>query len=85
MTQAFKNENEFMQFAAAELLLSASQLTAATPFRSLQSWSSLNALIFVSRINEETGVLISSEDLAQMKTFGDVYQLIISKENNGAV
>lgn len=73
-----------MAFAASELLLSSSQVDATTPFRNLQSWSSLNALIFISRINEETGVLISSEDLAQLKTFGDVYQLIISREN-GAV
>ncbi|MES2691495.1 MAG: acyl carrier protein [Bacteroidota bacterium] len=84
MIQAFKDENEFIKFAAAELMTAPMQVTAETLFRSLQTWSSLNALIFVSRIHEEAGVLISSEDLAQMKTFGDVYQLIISKEN-GAV
>jgi acyl carrier protein len=46
-------------------------------FRRLANWSSLNALVIVSRIHEETGVLMTSSDLANMTTFADMYNKII--------
>jgi hypothetical protein len=43
---------DFIQFLESELLLSAGEITAESDFRSLRTWSSLNALIVISRIND---------------------------------
>lgn len=74
----------FMQFTADELLVLPGEITPETEFRNIRTWSSLNALIFVSRVSEETGVLISAGDLASSKTLGEIHNLIISR-SDGAV
>lgn len=71
----------FLQFTADELLVSAGEVTAETAFRDIRTWSSLNALIFVSRISEETDVLISAGDLASCQTLGDIHNLVISRSD----
>ena len=48
-------------------------------FRNMEAWSSLHALLFIARINEEEGVMLSSSDLAGCKHLEDIYQLILSK------
>jgi len=45
----------------------------------MEAWSSLHALLFIARINEEEGVMLSSSDLAGCKHLEDIYQLIVSK------
>lgn len=70
-----------MQFTADELLVSPGEVTPETEFRNTRTWSSLNALIFISRISEETNVLISAGDLASCKTFGDIHNLVISRSD----
>ncbi len=72
---------QFLQFTADELLVSPAELMAETEFRNIRTWSSLNALIFVSRISEETNVLISAGDLASCKTLGEIHSLVISRSN----
>ena len=71
----------FIQLAAEELLTETTQLEYETKFRNLTTWSSLNALLLISRINETTGVFISSFDLASLNTLGDIYKLILAKVN----
>lgn len=78
--QNFDNESDFIQFIEQELITT--NLNANTAFRNISVWSSLNALILVSRIHEETGVIISSRDLANMETISDIYQFI-NKTANG--
>jgi acyl carrier protein len=50
-----------------------------TSFRSIRTWSSLNALVYISRINEETDVLISASDLAACQTLEEIHQLLKSR------
>ena len=71
--------NGFLQFSAGELLVAPGEITPQTAFRDIRTWSSLNALILVSRISEETNVLISAADLASCKTLGDIHELIKSR------
>ena len=71
----------FLQFTADELLVSRNELNQDTEFRTIRTWSSLNALIFVSRISEEMNVLISASDLASCKTLQEIHQLVISRFN----
>jgi acyl carrier protein len=65
-----------IQLTAGEFNISVDQLSLNSKFRELPKWSSLNALLFISKINEETGVLISSATLAEMTTLGDINDFI---------
>lgn len=79
MTPLITDENEFLIFTAKELMVSVSDISLDTDFRSIESWSSLTALIYVSSINEETSVFISSADLVELIKLKDVYNLILSR------
>lgn len=70
------NELEFLQIIAEELEIDSEELNLETEFRSIPNWSSLNALLVVSRINDETDVLISTSDLANCKTLKDIFQRV---------
>lgn len=48
-------------------------------FRELDAWTSLHALLFIARINEESGVMISSNDLSKCEVLNDIYKLISQK------
>lgn len=76
MTQA-----QFIQFTAEELAISIEEISLDTEFRSLSVWSSLNALLYISRVFDETSCLISTSDLVQFKTFGDIFNHLNSKLN----
>ena len=81
MKSLINDRNTFLEFTANELMVSLTDINFETKFRSISSWSSLNALIFISSINEETGVFISSSDLAQLISIQDIYNLILSRFN----
>ncbi len=75
------SKENFLRFTATELMASLEKISFETEFRQIPTWSSLNALIYISRINEETGVLISTTDLVRSKTIEDIYQLITQRFN----
>lgn len=66
----------FLTFASNEFMVEFDSLSLNTEFRNLPSWSSLNALIFISAINDKYGVLISSTDLSNSKNLGDIFTII---------
>ena len=70
------SELDFLRFTAKEFQVEYSSLSFQTEYRNLPSWRSLNALIFISAINDEYGVLVSSTDLSQSKTLGDLFNII---------
>jgi len=72
-----KNKESFLLFASDELQQPG--LTEQMEFRKINTWSSLNALLFIARINEESEVLISAADLASCKTLGDIHALIVNR------
>jgi|LakMenEpi03Aug12_release.lakeMendotaPanAssembly.Ray.scaffolds.fasta_scaffold4843005_1 acyl carrier protein len=76
------NEIEtFLDFTAYELSISNNSISLETRFRNIPTWSSLNALIYISRINEKTNVLITSGDLSEIDNLGDIYNLIKERSN----
>jgi acyl carrier protein len=81
MKSILNNEKTFLEFTANELMVSLDEINLETEFRSISSWSSLNALIYISCINEETEVFISSTDLAQLISIKDIYNLVLSRSN----
>ncbi len=78
---SINNKDSFLGFVASELMIAETEITFETEFRKIATWSSLNALIFISRINEELDVLISSADLAAIKTINEIYNLVLTKAN----
>ena len=74
------NLESFIHLFAEELSLREAEISPSTYFREIPIWGSLNALLLISRINEEFGVLISSSDLANCLIIRDIYNLINEKE-----
>jgi acyl carrier protein len=77
-----KDEADFYQFVAKELGESLSEITGEKQFRSLNTWSSLNALYLITRISEDEGIFISSSELAKCSNFKDIHNLILVKVTN---
>ena len=75
------DQQKLMEIISEELLLPTASFSMHALFRELPNWSSLNALVILSRIFEESDVLISSSELMQCKTIDDIYQKV--KEANG--
>jgi hypothetical protein len=80
----YNNTLLFLKFTATELLIPFDKISLNDEFRGLPTWSSLNALVYISRINEETNVFISSIELADLLTLNDIFNLI-SFKSNGAI
>lgn len=75
------SKDNFLKFTATELMIPVENISFDTEYRQIPTWSSLNALIYISRINEETNVLISTNDLVKSKTIEDIYQMITNRFN----
>lgn len=71
-------ESDFLQLIADELMISADAITWDTPFRTIPTWTSLNALLVVSRLHEETGCMITANDIANSTQLKDLFQLIVA-------
>lgn len=70
-------EESFLTFIQDELGATAADFHSLDfEFRQFKSWSSLNALFLISRLADETGVFLSSSDLAACKTFRDIFIVV---------
>lgn len=70
---------DFVHFLENELMLSQGEVQAESEIRALRTWSSLNALILISRINDELDILLSASDLAKCTKVLDLHRLINDK------
>ena len=70
---------EFLAFTAAEFQEEKNSLLLSTRFRDLSSWSSLNALIYISNIHDKYGVYLSSVELSKSNDLNDILNLIQKK------
>ncbi|MCC7332287.1 MAG: acyl carrier protein [Flavobacteriales bacterium] len=55
-------------------------LTPDTSFRSIKDWSSMHGLIIIAMADSEFGVTITGNDLRQMSTIQELYNLIKSRK-----
>ncbi len=76
-----QNETTFLTFISTELLVSLEDISMSTELRQIRTWSSLNALVLISRINEEIDVIISSVDLASIGSIADLYSFLLAQKN----
>jgi acyl carrier protein len=71
----------FLDFTAQELNVPIHNLYEQIAFKNIPTWSSLNALLYLARIHNETGVLLSSTELSELNTLRDLFDQIISKQH----
>ncbi|HEY9083637.1 MAG TPA: acyl carrier protein [Vicingaceae bacterium] len=71
-----KIENEFEE-------LEKGTLTPQTNYREIKDWSSMHALIIIALIDSEYDVLLKGDDLKETQTIHDLFNLVLSKTNNG--
>ena len=57
------------------------EISAETRFRELPGWTSLQALMTLSMIEEEFGVLLKSEDFKNSSTLGELFQIICDRHS----
>ncbi|MBR1928249.1 MAG: acyl carrier protein [Paludibacteraceae bacterium] len=54
-------------------------LNAQTRFRELQGWTSLVALLVITMVDEEYGVVLPPEEMRKTQTIQELYNLVQSK------
>lgn len=66
----------FKEIISEEFNMPLEKVQGSIVFRDMEAWSSLHALLFIAKVNEEVGVMISSSDLSQCKTLTDIHEFI---------
>ena len=73
--------NEFIKKLANEFdLEDAEQLKPDTSFRSMKEWSSMHGLIIIALADSEFGITITGNDLRQIDTIQNLFDLIQSRK-----
>ena len=54
-------------------------LTPETAFRKVEGWTSLVALMIITMIDEEYGVVITGDEMKTAATLQELYDLVASK------
>ena len=71
-----KHEQSFYHQLLSELGIESKLAVRDFKFRSHSSWSSMSALVTIAFVDEHYGVLISSPQMHEAKTLGDLFDLI---------
>ena len=59
--------------------IDASLLTPETRFRELDEWSSLVALLVITMVDEEYGIVLPPEEMRKTQTIQELFDLVQSK------
>lgn len=54
-------------------------LTPETAFRKVEGWTSLVALMIITTIDEEYGVVITGDEMKTATTLQELYNLVVAK------
>jgi acyl carrier protein len=74
------NIDEFIKLIEPEFdEVPAGTIKPESEFRALEGWSSMMALIVISRINKSCKVAVTAQELAQAKTIADLYNITTVK------
>ena len=57
-----------------------SNFSALTDFKDIDEWNSLLVLSVIAMVDEEYGIIITSDDIRQAKTIEDLYSIVKSKQ-----
>lgn len=53
---------------------------AETKFHELDGWTSMTALLVITMIEDNFGILLSSEEFSSVQTIQELYDLILQKK-----
>ena len=70
------NIADFLEKFADDLGCGRDEISAETRFRELPGWTSLQALMTLSMVEEEFDVLLKSDDFKKSETLGDLFALV---------
>ena len=59
----------------------ASQFAADTKFKTLEEWSSFNALSIIAMVDEEYEIEFTGEDIRNSETIQDLFDIVSQKSN----
>ena len=74
-----KSLEEFVELFAEQFDELHTTLTPETRFRELEEWSSLVALLVITMVDEEYGIVLPPEEMRQTQTIQELYDLVQSK------
>lgn len=57
-----------------------SNFSVLTDLKDNDEWNSLLVLSVIAMVDEEYGIIITSDDIRQAKTIGDLYSIVKSKQ-----
>ena len=57
-----------------------SNFSVLTDFKDNDEWNSLLVLSVIAMVDEEYGIIITSDDIRQAKTIGDLYSIVKAKQ-----
>ena len=57
-----------------------SNFSVLTDFKDNDEWNSLLVLSVIAMVDEEYGIIITSDDIRQAKTIGDLYSIVKYKQ-----
>jgi acyl carrier protein len=81
MAEVFVSEAEFLTRLADEFQqIGVEEVTPDLPFKQVQGWSSMFALMLIVQIDELLQVSLSAEDLKQVQTLGELYRLALTRQ-----
>lgn len=70
---------EFIEHFAEQFDELNSELTPETNFRQLDEWSSLVALLVITMVDEEYGIVLPPEEMRKTNTVQELFDLVQSK------
>lgn len=71
---------DFLEKFADDFGCGRDEISAGTRFRELPGWTSLQALMTLSMIEEEFGVLLKSDDFKKSETLGDLFAIVAARK-----
>ena len=57
-----------------------SNFSVLTDFKDNDAWYPLSVSSLIAMVDEEYGIIITSDDIRQAKTIGDLYSIVKSKQ-----
>lgn len=72
--------DKFLDFVADIFVVPRDTLSAETSYLSIPEWDSLMQIRLVAEIEDEYGVEIPSDRIAELKTLADFYLIVESRE-----
>jgi len=73
--------NAFMALVAEQYDdVDVAMVTPQTEFRKVEGWTSLVALMIITTIDEECGVVLTGDEMKTATTLQELYNLVVSKQ-----